>query len=325
MIQRWARWTAILAGGASLGGCATLPAEEATFFQTLSKANVSAFDQQVKDEESARLALAARRLRNGDSRVDLLNCRELDKQECQITVDNAADASFKAPVSNSRAMLASIVQYADLMKQLADAADLDQIKAKAEAAAGAVSTVATVVSAGAGAVITPVVKFAALASHARRKEKRRNLMLEIANEAQPAIEQAAKLLQANSGLFRANGATYAGRHLVALRQQIDDDTVEAKTLRAAIAGTKAPRPDLRDRLELVEQRKGESLAAMLPLTDRVNAPRRLGGHSYLVLADAHSKIIEKLKNPKGSQEEAMKNLTEFLTILEAIKSDTAGG
>ncbi|MDY0969051.1 hypothetical protein [Sphingomonas sp. CFBP9021] len=309
--------TTAISGALLSSACATLPAEEATSFQALSKANTTAFEQQVADEEGARLSIARRLLWNSDGVASAQDCAELDEKPCLVTYTaGGTSGGFVAPVTNSRAVLGSINRYADLMKQLAEAEDLADVKAKAEGAAGAASSLAALT--GIGAIATPIIKAATLTFNIGLKEKRRKLLLSIAKDTHPAIAEAAARLTKISSLLAANVATASSRRVDALEQSIIDDKEEEVALRASLVTAKAPRPDLSERIEFLQTRRGDSLTEMIIRADDVNKSRRLKTKSFDSLVKGHLAIITKLENPHGSQLEAMKNISDYLTLIDEI-------
>ncbi|HEX8555321.1 MAG TPA: hypothetical protein VF695_11490 [Sphingomonas sp.] len=318
---------AVAVGGALivasfLNACAHLPAEQATAFQSLAKVNASALDDAIKRDEEERISLAQSMIREGMGKPILLNCESDAKEACVVTyaLDDGTSRQFRPLAQNSKALLGSIVRYSDLMAQLCEAKDLDTIKTKSEAAAGSVAALAMLT--GVGAIATPIMSATALLVNGSWREKRRSALLRVAQAADKPITVAADKLTAIAKRLATNAGLGAADRLDALQTRMNDDAGEVALLSAALHGAATPQPELRGRIELLQARRATDLAALVTAADEVNKARQ--PRSFESLKNGHAALIASLRDPKSSQEDTMKFISEFGVILDQLSSSKGG-
>ncbi|CAN5119482.1 hypothetical protein BH10PLA2_BH10PLA2_00250 [soil metagenome] len=306
-----------------LSGCATLPAPEAVAFNTLAQANKDAFEGQINENAKGRLAIAQSLMRAGEGRVVVDGCgasveRDVSGQNkpCRLSYElDGLKTDFKPLASNTRALLGSIVRYSASMKTLAEAKDLDEVKAKAEAAAGSVKAL-TLVVAPAAAIAGPIIDAVVFAGNAALKEKRRNALRKNALAAAPAVSAVVASLTTISEQLSSNIQNAKSLQIIELQERIKEDAREETALSRAYPRYRGGRPDVAARIDALRERRQGNLALLVDAQDGIEKARK--PLDFSSLESGHRAVIAKLENPKESIEDAVRDFNTFLTIVDDL-------
>ena len=299
---------------ALLAGCTqTLPAPEAGAFRTMATLGRDDFARRVGGEYQALVADAALELRANRGRVTVGGCEPQDQGDCVVTYtdDTLRSVPLVGAAPNARVLIGGIATYATRMADLAEAKDLDELRAKAEAAGGSAKALALVAlpTGPLAGMVAPLIDAAFWAANASRVDHRRRALLRIATATQPAIDSAADTLNTMTGLLRETPIEHVASRLNATKDAITISQVQERALRlraaqmrSAVAAARlmARADDLRDRRDA----DFETLMAQRADLNMLRTPAM----DYRTLAEAHRTLIDKLANPHVSIENAMRDL-----------------
>lgn len=186
-----------------LSACASLPTDQTAAFKTLASGSQAGFaalsGAQADALTTEQLALVASGARTVSPSEGCLGSDQ-GADPCVLIVSDPStdhpvpDIVLGGQTPRMQRLLGAISLYAGSMSDLASAKDLAAAAAATgKAAAGLKSLAAVVYPAGAGAA-GAAIDALAFGAEQLRVQQRRQLMLKLATEAQPVIDQSAKLL-----------------------------------------------------------------------------------------------------------------------------------
>lgn len=306
-----------------LCGCATLPAQETLDFENVMAANGKALGDLAAADQAARIATAQAQFVEDDGRIALTNCAPDDVQDCTVTysVPNAPARRLRTAAANVRALQASLERYATQMHTLAEAKDLQTVKAEAQATAASVKALA-VVAGVPGGIAGAIVDGAALAQHASLIEKRRRAMLENALAARPAVKIAADRIGPISDLMRRNVIEAKALEMKGLEQRNDADAAEIRWRSARVTRGRMPDPQTATRMEMLRQRRADGVGDLVRLSEEMNRVRE-SSIPVMQTVRAHDLLIYVLENPKASTEDTLAAVIAIENALVELTSSTA--
>lgn len=312
---------------AALTSCTqTLPAPEAGAFRTIATLSRDEFTQRVDREYQAQIANVARELRANRGRVVVAGCGSQDQIDCTVTyTDGPLSMSLVSAAPKARALIGSIANYGNRMAELAEAKDLEELRTKAEAASGAAKALALVVMPAGpiAGMVAPLLDAAFWAANARRIDRRRRALLEIATATQPAIDQAAATLTAITRPLRETSVDEIALRLNATKNAITLGQVQERSLRKKAAARPGQSSSARliNTADRIRDQRAVDFQTLMHQQAELNAARA-PGLDYQKLADAHRKLREKLANPRVSLENAMRDLDFLIATASAAATAT---
>jgi len=312
-----------LACVAMLAGCAqTLPAPEGAAFAKLAAADKDAFGSLADQDAAAGLAVSQALMEDNAGRVVIDGCGSAATGDCTLTY-TVAGTDYRLITSgvHARALIGAIARYSDQMSTLAQAKDLDDLKAKSQAAAGSLKGLAAVAAPGVGLIATPIIDAALFIGDASLRDKRRRAMLKIALAAQLIIERSAKALEDEAVLFKSDILKNAALSITRTQGTIIDNQARER----AFLGRRKPAslsPADYSQLEALRDKRSAGLATLNQQARTLTAARRMPT-TFQPLIDAHKALIAKLQNPEISMEDAIAQVDQFLSILDEVKAATA--
>jgi hypothetical protein len=315
-------------GAVMLAGCATLPAAEATAFKKMASAKREAFDNVATAEAAALSSLAAADIDAGFGRFTVASCSSaVDSQACVVTYDrNGATYPLTTAAPHARELVAGIADYGAAMAELAEAKDLEDAKASAEAVGASVKSLAAIVP-GAPAFVGPLVDAAVWTGQKRIVEKRRQALLGAARKAHPVVRLAGEELGRIALPLKENLVRASSQRVTNAATRIGLSQQEEQRLRQQIAGLKPAQ--IVERAALVRTMGDERVVRradsqeLFAAAQGLNAARAIKT-DFTGLEKAHSKLLDRLANPKISLEDALADLNEFLGHVDAIEAAGQG-
>lgn len=303
-----------------LTGCANkLPGPEAEAFSIISTANKAAFTELNDQQLAAQVLYAKRAILSGNGRVIVEpGCNSPAKGDCIVTYSLSGNDSVKLarPAIKARALLGSISRYGESMSELAKAQDLEAVYANADKAAGSVKSLVLAV-APAASVAAPIIDLLTMAAKSSLREKRRAALLQVASAADPAIQDAAGLLNGMLNPMKTDITRSAAREVGDIQERMVNLEIEERRL----AALKRPTNAQKARLASLRAQRSAELDLLVASADKLNAMRGID-LDFSELAKAHSKLVNKLKNPDVSAEDLFKDLNQVLVLMDQIKAAT---
>ena len=304
-----------------LTGCAAnLPKAEADAFKTIAAADRDALSDLTQAQLASRLRYAKRAIVNGDGRVLVsAGCPDGDQGDCMVTYrlsDKSDEVALVRSGANARVVMGSIARYGEQMAELAEAKDLDTVKAKAEAAGGAAKSLLLTVIPGAD-VAKPIIDLLLMAHNASLREKRRQALLANARAADPAIRQAALLLNGILIPVKTDLEMDAAREVNDIQARMAD----AHRAELEILNKRKRTADEDRRLAVLREGRARDLDLLVEASRKVNAVRGIDT-DFGALATAHAKLIQKLENPDYNAEDVFRDLNQILVLIDQIKAAT---
>lgn len=273
-----------------LAGCATLPADEAGAFRTLSSADRDAFTALGKQESDVVNAIM---LARDDGSLERDNCDLGGSGACELVLQFPREPEWRlGPTApETRALIGALAAYGDSMATLAEAADVTAAQEAAGKAGGSVKNLVNLVP-GAPSVVGPVIDGIVWASNQGMVQKRRSALRQAAEKADPAVKLAAERMEAISARLRSNLERAAVRKL---------DAAWEAWQRAPDAATRQ-----------------QKYMAVTAAAAELNTARQVRT-DYSALADGHHKLVQAL-NGAGDPVAAMGELETFIGILSAARA-----
>lgn len=315
-------------GASVLAGCATLPAPEATAFKKMASAKKDAFDNVAAAEAAALSSLAAADLDAGVGRFTIASCSgAVESPPCVVTYErDGATYPLTTAAPHAGELIAGIADYGAAMAELAEATDLEDAKAGAEAVGAGVKSLAALLP-GAPVIVGPLVDAAVWAGQKRIVEKRRQALLGAARKAHPVVKLAGEELGRIAIPLKHNLVRASSQRVTNAATRIGLSQQEERALRQQLAGLKPTQ--IVERSALVRT-VGDGSAArradteeLLAAAQGLNAARSIKT-DFTGLEKAHAKLLDRLANPEISLEDALKDLNEFLGHVDAIEAAGQG-
>jgi hypothetical protein len=308
-------------------GCTqTLPAPEAGAFRTIATLSRDDFTQAVDREYDATISAAARGLHANRGRIAVNGCGSQDQEDCTVTyTENGFSTPLVKAAPNARALMGGIANYGGRMAELAEAPDLEELRAKAEAASGAAKALAlAALPAGPLAGLAgPIIDAGFWAANTRRVDRRRHALLDIALATQPSIDQAAATLTTMSVPLRDTPIQVMASQLNQTKNEIAFSQNEERAVRRRAGSMRSGRDAARltARADQLRDRRDAAFTSLIRQQEELNA-LRAPGLDYRKLADAHRTLIKKLRDPHVSIENAVRDLDFLVATAGAVGAAT---
>lgn len=302
------RWAVSGAAALALSACASLPTTESTAFRTIAQSSQAGFASLSDAEQAAveadqlrRVSLRQGRLLQGDGCAAPLAAADpcvlvfADPDE----TDPAKGLPLISRTERLEKLTAAIGDYAGAMSDLAEAKDLDAQNAAVAKVGASVKALAAMAGPQA-AIAGPAVDAIVFAQKQAALNARRRLMLDLAQAAAPAVEGAARALQAEAVPLRTTLVVFSeGRFRTAERALREEPATDPPGQRLALAR--------------------DEVAAAADLT-KARAIRT----DFTPLAEAHRALVKRLRDPSASGADAIAQAQEFIAVLQSFADLKAG-
>ena len=313
-----------------LAGCATLPAPEAAAFKKIAAASDVGFNGITETEREVLTATAVHQIAAENGTISPHGCVVRAKAPCELAYvfDDGNRISLSQAAPNMRELIGAVSGYGAQMAELAEAKDIDEAVDQAQAAAGAVKSLISVVFPVAGPIAGPILDATKLVVRGKLVEKRRKLMLAVAEQADEPVRAAAEQMSKIAKPLKENMESAAVIDLDSAKLALNEDAPAAKRLAARVemleraAARGGASAELRleraeARLATIRARRVASAETLIRAGNAANTAQRIKP-DFMALAKGHAALLKKLRNPSASLEDTMEQLDTFLAVVQAF-------